>query len=209
MKGHRVTPMSDIVQLMEEAQECEDKWGRDRGNGWLLSHPLKKLLLFQQFCLNNPDFLTSKCKLSQYYAMADDCEMKCSDDIKGNIVSKNTEEAIKGDLKDEVVSENNEANIIQKNEKQAQPNPVQVNPDPSLDDFRNGQPVLVNCPKMTWTATFVKKVDGTKSQIRFWDNTHVQTVFTKSLQNLPKERPSRTYNLTKKPRIIAPNTTPT
>jgi hypothetical protein len=76
MKGQQVTPMSDIVQLMKEGQECEDKWGRDRGNGWLLSHPLKKLLLFQQFCLNNPDFLTAKCKLSQYYALAnDDCEM--------------------------------------------------------------------------------------------------------------------------------------
>lgn len=69
--------MSDIVQLMVEAQACEDKFGRDHGNGWLLSHPLKKLLLFQQFCLNNPDFLTAKCKLSQYYALAntDDCDI--------------------------------------------------------------------------------------------------------------------------------------
>ena len=53
MPGKKVTPMSDIVQLMQDAQACEDKWGRDHGNGWLLSHPLKKLLIFQQFCLQD------------------------------------------------------------------------------------------------------------------------------------------------------------
>lgn len=67
-KGTPVTPLSDFVELMEMAQECEDKWGRDHGNGWLLSHPLKKMLLFQQFCLQNPDFLSSECKLKEYYA---------------------------------------------------------------------------------------------------------------------------------------------
>jgi hypothetical protein len=76
MRGTMVTPMSDIVNLMQKAQECEDRWGRDRGNGWLLSHPLKKLLLFQQFALNNPDFLTSKCKLKDYCALDDDHDLK-------------------------------------------------------------------------------------------------------------------------------------
>lgn len=66
MKGRKITPMDDIVELMELAQDCEDRWGRDHGNGWLLSHPLKKLLLFQQFCLNNPSFLDSKCKIKDY-----------------------------------------------------------------------------------------------------------------------------------------------
>jgi hypothetical protein len=33
LKGTKVTPMSDIVQLMTNAQEAEDQWGRDRGNG--------------------------------------------------------------------------------------------------------------------------------------------------------------------------------
>ena len=66
MKGKQVTPMSDIVELLNEAQKCENEWGADRGNGWLLRHPLKKLLLFQQFCLKNPAFLKSKCKLEQY-----------------------------------------------------------------------------------------------------------------------------------------------
>lgn len=67
MKGTPVTPLSDIVELMEHAADAENRWGRDRGNGWLLSHPLKKLLLFQQFCLKNPDFLTSKCRIQEYY----------------------------------------------------------------------------------------------------------------------------------------------
>ena len=62
----KITPMSDIVELMIEGQACEDKWGRDHGNGWLIKHPLKKLLLFQQFILNNPDFLTSKLRLTDY-----------------------------------------------------------------------------------------------------------------------------------------------
>jgi len=65
-KGEKITPMSDIVELMIEGQACEDEWGRDHGNGWLISHPLKKLLLFQQFILNNPDFLTSKLRLKDY-----------------------------------------------------------------------------------------------------------------------------------------------
>ena len=36
MKGKKVTPMDDFVQLMEDAAECEYQWGRDHGNGWLL-----------------------------------------------------------------------------------------------------------------------------------------------------------------------------
>jgi hypothetical protein len=66
MKGTKVTPLSDLVDLMQQAIEAENTHGIDRGNGWLLRHPLKKLLLFQQFCLNNPDFLTSTCKLENY-----------------------------------------------------------------------------------------------------------------------------------------------
>lgn len=66
MKGTKVTPLSDLVDLMQQAIEAENKHGIDRGNGWLLRHPLKKLLLFQQFCLNNPDFLTTTSKLATY-----------------------------------------------------------------------------------------------------------------------------------------------
>lgn len=66
MKGTKVTPLSDLVDIMQKAIEAENKNGIDRGNGWLLRHPIKKLLLFQQFCLNNPTFLASTHKLATY-----------------------------------------------------------------------------------------------------------------------------------------------
>ena len=49
--GVTVGPADDILNLMDIGRECEEKWGRDRGNGWLLSHPLKKLYMFQQYHL--------------------------------------------------------------------------------------------------------------------------------------------------------------
>jgi len=81
-KGVKITPMSDFIELMQEGQDCEDKYGRDHGNGWLISHPLKKLLLFQQFILNNPSFLSSKAKLKDYYGFEDDYQkpIKARDD---------------------------------------------------------------------------------------------------------------------------------
>jgi hypothetical protein len=87
-KGNKITPLSDFVALMEEAAECEAKWGRDHGNGWLLSHPLKKMLLFQQFCLQNPDFLSTKSRLSTYYAeqnVDDDEEEGDKEDTNTNV----------------------------------------------------------------------------------------------------------------------------
>eukprot|EP00550_Attheya_septentrionalis_P007488 CAMPEP_0198294804 /NCGR_PEP_ID=MMETSP1449-20131203/24470_1 /TAXON_ID=420275 /ORGANISM="Attheya septentrionalis, Strain CCMP2084" /LENGTH=437 /DNA_ID=CAMNT_0043994885 /DNA_START=6 /DNA_END=1319 /DNA_ORIENTATION=- len=86
-KGQKVTPLSDLVSLKEEGQECEDKWGRDHGNGWLIQHPLQKLLLFQQFCLNNPDFLTARCKLRDYYALDEEDE---EEPLSNNANTNNT-----------------------------------------------------------------------------------------------------------------------
>ena len=51
--GVTVGPADDILKLMDIGRECEEKWGRDRGNGWLLSHPLKKLYMFQQYHLQD------------------------------------------------------------------------------------------------------------------------------------------------------------
>jgi len=51
MKGKEIGPTDDIIHLMEIAQTCEDDWGQDHGNGWLLRHPLKKLYMFQQYHL--------------------------------------------------------------------------------------------------------------------------------------------------------------
>lgn len=73
-KGEKITLMHDIVALMEEANECERAWGKDLGNGWLLNHPLKKLLIFQQFALQNPDFLGSKSKIKEYCEGAEEEE---------------------------------------------------------------------------------------------------------------------------------------
>jgi len=65
-KSVKICPLTNVVKLISEGRECEDRWGRDHGNGWLINHPLKKLLRFQQFALTNPDFLTSKCRLVDY-----------------------------------------------------------------------------------------------------------------------------------------------
>lgn len=87
MKGTKVEPTTDVVALLIAAQKCEDKWGRDRGNGWLLLHPLKKLLMFQQFALLNPAFLKSRCKLAQYCEVAKSMEVQVGED-SGNSKSK-------------------------------------------------------------------------------------------------------------------------
>mmetsp|Transcript_18890 Transcript_18890/g.43799 ORF Transcript_18890/g.43799 Transcript_18890/m.43799 type:complete len:289 (-) Transcript_18890:60-926(-) len=63
MKGRSLKPMDDITELMKEGQKCEDEWGRDHGNGWLISHPFKKLHLFQEFILENPKFLKAKIRI--------------------------------------------------------------------------------------------------------------------------------------------------
>jgi hypothetical protein len=60
LRGTKVTLASDFVDLLQQASEAEDRWGQDRGNGWLLSHPLKKLLNFQQFILAHPHVFAKK-----------------------------------------------------------------------------------------------------------------------------------------------------
>ena len=54
--GHNNTSASSIVDittnyelLLQEAKDFEKKYGRDKGNGWLLQHPIKKLMLYQQY----------------------------------------------------------------------------------------------------------------------------------------------------------------
>ncbi|KAL7524007.1 hypothetical protein ACHAXR_000401, partial [Thalassiosira sp. AJA248-18] len=53
LQGTKVGPTDDILKLMDIGRECEEEWGRDHGNGWLLSHPLKKLYQFQQYHLQD------------------------------------------------------------------------------------------------------------------------------------------------------------
>jgi hypothetical protein len=51
LRDMKVSPTDDVLKLMSIGRECEEKWGKDLGNGWLLSHPLKKLYMFQQYLL--------------------------------------------------------------------------------------------------------------------------------------------------------------
>ena len=46
-KGEPVTLQDDLVQIKEDAKEFEAQHGRDLGNGWLLNHPLQKMILFR------------------------------------------------------------------------------------------------------------------------------------------------------------------
>ena len=46
-KGEPVTLQDDLVQIKEDAKDFEAQHGRDLGNGWLLNHPLEKMILFR------------------------------------------------------------------------------------------------------------------------------------------------------------------
>ena len=46
-KGEPVTLQDDIEQIKEDAKDFEAQHGRDLGNGWLLNHPLQKMILFR------------------------------------------------------------------------------------------------------------------------------------------------------------------
>jgi hypothetical protein len=39
----------DFGQMHDEAVRIEDTHGRDKGNGWLLKHPIRKLELYQEY----------------------------------------------------------------------------------------------------------------------------------------------------------------
>ena len=73
-KGVKFGMMSDLVELLQEAQEWENKWGKDKGNGWLMLHPIKKMMLFQQFCLNNPTFMLNHVKYGFWKAKEEEEE---------------------------------------------------------------------------------------------------------------------------------------
>jgi len=49
-KGVKLTPQHDLESLYEEAVDYEDAYGRDLGNGWLMRHPIKKMILYQDYC---------------------------------------------------------------------------------------------------------------------------------------------------------------
>ena len=96
MEGIRVTPLTDLVQVLLDAKEWENTYGRDKGNGWLLDHPLKKMLIFQQFCLNNPEFMDSDLKLGAW--LAEEEEGSDEDEDIENIPVYQSEREVTGNL---------------------------------------------------------------------------------------------------------------
>ena len=50
-RGETITLGSNFTTMLDEAWEFEATFGKDLGNGWLLRHPIKKMLLFQEHCL--------------------------------------------------------------------------------------------------------------------------------------------------------------
>ena len=54
LSGQGVTLHYDFDQLMDQARRYEGKYGKDKGHGWLLRHPIKKLKLYQAHCNIRP-----------------------------------------------------------------------------------------------------------------------------------------------------------
>ena len=48
-KDEPVTMQSDISKIIDDARDYEGQYGEDRGHGWLLKHPLRKLLFYQHY----------------------------------------------------------------------------------------------------------------------------------------------------------------
>lgn len=48
-KGISIHLGQNMEDLFQQAQDMEDRHGRDLGNGWLLRHPIRKLQLYQEF----------------------------------------------------------------------------------------------------------------------------------------------------------------
>jgi len=47
--GVKVDMTSDLFQIWFDGKAHEDRYGKDRGNGWKVNHPVKKLLLYQRY----------------------------------------------------------------------------------------------------------------------------------------------------------------
>jgi len=52
-KDNPIDLSSDFVQLFQEADEYESRYGEDKGHGWLLKHPITKLYCYQCYLLEN------------------------------------------------------------------------------------------------------------------------------------------------------------
>jgi hypothetical protein len=55
-KDTKVNLSFDFGQMHDEAVRIEDTHGRDKGNGWLLKHPIRKLELYQEYRYGRDSF---------------------------------------------------------------------------------------------------------------------------------------------------------
>lgn len=53
LEGEEVHLGMDFENMLQAAKDFEDKYGKDKGNGWLLKHPIKKLGNYQKWVLEN------------------------------------------------------------------------------------------------------------------------------------------------------------
>ena len=44
-----VTLEYNLHSLLQDAKEFENKHGRDKGNGWVVQHPVRKLILYKDY----------------------------------------------------------------------------------------------------------------------------------------------------------------
>ena len=54
-EGRPVTLATNCMELYREAVEYENTYGADKGNGWLLLHPITKIMCFQSYKLGADD----------------------------------------------------------------------------------------------------------------------------------------------------------
>jgi hypothetical protein len=50
-RGKNIHLHTKMEELYDQAVEMEQKHGRDKGNGWLLKHPIRKMELYQEYRL--------------------------------------------------------------------------------------------------------------------------------------------------------------
>lgn len=73
-KGRPVTLGTDFVELFEEAKAFENEHGKDKGNGWLMLHPITKLLCFQIYKVSiTPDDSTNEDETESESGGEDNC----------------------------------------------------------------------------------------------------------------------------------------
>lgn len=81
-KNDPITMQSNIVQIIKEAREFEKIHGRDKGNGWLLNHPLRKLQLYLESTQSNIGDIESESAQSDIDELQSESTQSDIDDVE-------------------------------------------------------------------------------------------------------------------------------